>query len=63
MTIVPYIQQLKDLAALERVNLYDAIRYAGVSRWTYDRMIKGKTQLRAQTAEQIADAIKDLSAR
>ena len=63
MTIVPYTKQLTDLATIERVNLYDAVRHAGLSRWTYIRITKGEAPLRIETAERIADAIKDLSAK
>jgi hypothetical protein len=61
--IQTYTQQLTTLATIERVNLYDAVRHAGLSRWTASRIIKGETPLRKETAEAIHNAIKDLSAK
>jgi predicted transcriptional regulator len=63
MLILGYAEQLKMLAQEERVDLLDAIRHAGMPTSTYYRSIEGQTQLRFDTAETIANAIKDLSAR
>jgi predicted transcriptional regulator len=63
MLIITYAEQLRMLAAEERVDLLDAVRHAGVPTSTYYRSIEGTMQLRQSTAELIAQAIRDLSAR
>jgi predicted transcriptional regulator len=63
MLILTYAEQLKLLASEERVDLLDAVRHAGVPTSTYYRSIEGRMHLRQSTAETIANAIKDLSAR
>ena len=64
MLILTYAEQLRLLATEERVELLDAVRHAGVPTSTYYRsLIAGRRQLSLPTAEVIAHAIKDLSAR
>ena len=62
MLILPYSKQLSMLAAEHKVDLYDAVKAAGLPNTTFYRSIKGKTQLRLDKAQQIADAIVSLSA-
>jgi predicted transcriptional regulator len=61
--ILTYSEQLKMLASEEKVDLLDAVKHAGIPTSTYYRSIEGPLSLRRQTAEAIANAIKDLSAR
>lgn len=61
--ILTYAEQLKMLASEEKVDLLDACRHAGVPTSTYYRSIEGDKHLRQSTAEAIANAIRDLSAR
>jgi len=61
--IITYTEQLKRLAAEEQVDLYDAVVHAGVNRSTYHRAIHEGRDLQRLTAESIAHAIKELSAR
>lgn len=63
MLIITYAEQLRMLASEEKVDLLDAFRHAGVPTSTYYRSIEGTMQLRQSTAEAIAAAIRDLSAR
>lgn len=63
MLILTYAEQLRMLATEERVDLLDAVRHAGVPTSTFYRSINGDRQLRQDTAEAIAHAIKELSAR
>jgi predicted transcriptional regulator len=63
MLILTYAEQLKMLANEERVDLLDAVRHARMPTSTYYRSIEGPLQLRQSTAETIAHAIKELSAR
>jgi predicted transcriptional regulator len=63
MLILSYAEQLKMLATEERVDLLDAVRHAGMPTSTYYRSIEGRMEMRRSTAEVLALAIKDLSAR
>jgi len=63
MLIITYAEQLRMLADEERVDLLDAVRHAGVPTSTYYRSIEGPMQLKQSTAEAIAAAIRELSAR
>ena len=61
MLLIPYAEQLRMMAEREKVDLVDAVRHAGVNYATYWRSISsGRQQLRLDTAEAIAAAIKDL---
>lgn len=60
MLLLTYTEQLKMLASEERVDLLDAVRQAGLPTSTYYQAIEGSRQLRLETAEQIAAAIRDL---
>ena len=62
--MLTYAQQLKMLASEHRVDLYDAMRKAGLARTTWYRSIAGdKEQLTQRTAELLERTIKEMSAR
>lgn len=56
--MLSYEDQLRMLAAEEKVDMLDAVKAAGIPTSTYYRSIEGRRALHFETAEQIARAIK-----
>ena len=59
MMLCKYINQLQDIAYQNDIRLKDMFRIAGVPHSTYYRAMNG-VDLRFDTAERIANAIKDV---